>query len=599
MLNNGFAGTVLFIDLTAGKTFKEDTKREYAEDYLGGLGMNLKLAADYMNVDAGASAPENRIILGAGPLVGTSIPSTSRIFSVSKLPSSNAIGWSGAGGVNLGYQLKSAGYDHVVIEGKADRPVFITIENENVTLHDAENLRGKGVEETCNLLWERYRLPSGILSIGQAGENQVSFSMAFIDRIATLGRGGLGAVMGSKNLKAIVVRGSKGIRIADRRRYRILHQELSDEIRQYPYLKEWQEKGMIKAFPVVDEKTYDKIKKRRIACISCPVGCKDVIRIPDGRFKGTLAYTSSIINLFTPVIYGLKDHGESIRLMKALDDFGLDSFEFFGIMQFTKRLVEKGIIPSERVEHNIDETCLDSMLYWAESIALRRGLGRILAGGFDEIINQFSRESEALAPALIKGIHPYAGPKSALPWNLFGTMELGQLLDPRGPHVGSGGSPTYFARRPAEAFQKHFRRMGIPESAVSRILKTEGSETFQLNVGRLLKYSHCWFAILGSLGICARGQINRFYNAHRCAEFYEAVTGIQSDPNQLMSKAENVWKLYLKLNDRDDASEVEQYHIPEQWIGDGGFREYVTENPLSEEEIRQMIQEYYNEWGLA
>lgn len=195
-------------------------------------------------------------------------------------------------------------------------------------------------------------------------------------------------------------------------------------------------------------------------------------------------------------------------------------------------------------------------------------------------------------------MHPYAGPGSALPWDMFGTMELGQVLDPRGPHVGSGGSPTYFAKRPLEVFPRHLSRMGVPHDVIARILPGLGSPGSEqgLRVGTLLKYSHAWFATLGSMGICARAQINRFYNASLCGELYEAVTGIPTDLAGLGKRVNRIWTLYRLANVREGMNRKDET-VPEQWFQEPGFRNYVTEEPISRQEVDQMIDDYYEEWG--
>ncbi|MBW1846558.1 MAG: hypothetical protein JRJ27_05290, partial [Deltaproteobacteria bacterium] len=522
----GFAGYILHINLTDKTVERTPLDLGLAENYIGGLGITLKLAYDTIQPGVDALGPDNTIVLGAGPLVGTDLPATSRVFAVTKLPSSGTIGWCGAGGFNFGCELKNAGYDHIIISGKAQNPVYLKIIDDDVQICDAHNLWGMGVAETCEAFWKDYERPLGVLSIGRAGENKVAFSMAFIDRISTLGRGGFGAVMGAKNLKAIMVKGKRGIDVADRKRYRALRKPFLENIRQYPYLKEWQSLGMLKSFPIVPVETYERIKKRRLACVSCPVGCKDIIEIPDGPFNGMVVHTSSALNLLTGLTYGFQDYRESIKLIATLDEYGMDMFEFFGLMGFAKTLHEQGIIQSDDIETEIRMDSLASMETWAGKIVAREGLGNVLANGFKGMLETFGEDSKKYAPSLIKGIHPYTGPGSALPWDLFGTMELGQVLDPRGPHVGSGGSPTYFAKRPLEVFPRHFKRMGIPASATERIITSsddsDGEQT--LNIGILLKYSHSWFSLLGSMGICARGQINRFYNAELCAQLYEAVT---------------------------------------------------------------------------
>lgn len=594
----GFAGKILYVDLTRRAVRQEPLDRTLAEKFVGGLGLTIKLAYDHITPGTEALSPANPIILGAGPLVGTNLPSTSRIYGVTKLPTSKTIGWCGAGGVTFGSQLKNAGFDHIVLEGRADRPVILRIKDAQVDIDDAGSLWGRDVVDTCEDLWKETPWPAGILCIGQGGEALIPYSMAYVNRLATLGRGGFGAVMGSKNLKAIVVQGEGGVEIADLKVYKGLLKEFLDSIRRYPYLKEWQDLGLLKAFPIISAELYGRIKERRVACVSCPIGCKDIVRVRDGQHQGLLAYSSSVLNLFTPINYGFTDYGESIKCMVVLDRYGLDMFEFFGLMAMAQALGEQGVIPPESLTPPIRMGSLSSMESWAEKIIRREGLGAVLAEGFKGVLETFGQEADAVAPALVKAMHPYAGPGAAVPWDLFGTMELGQVLDPRGPHVGASGSPTYFAKRPMEVFPKHMVRMGVPPEAMARILPTadSGNPVPGLRVGRLLKYSHTWFSTLGSLGICARGQINRFYNASLCAAFYEAVTGFKTDPETLRQRVDRVWTLLRLANVREGHGR-DYDALPRQWFGEKGFKDYVTEKPLTIEEAGEMIEDYYEEQG--
>ena len=182
---------------------------------IGGLGLTIKTAFDHIQPGTPALAPENPIIIGAGPLVGTDVPSASRIYAVSKLPATSTIGWCGAGGVVFGAMMKTAGLDQIIIEGRSDTPVYLKIIDDHVELCPAESLWGAGISSTCRQLKNTLPAPAGVLTIGQAGENRISFAMASVDGVATLGRGGLGAVLGAKKLKAILVQGSQGVTVAD------------------------------------------------------------------------------------------------------------------------------------------------------------------------------------------------------------------------------------------------------------------------------------------------------------------------------------------------------------------------------------------------
>jgi aldehyde:ferredoxin oxidoreductase len=140
--------------------------------------------------------------------------------------------------------------------------------------------------------------------------------------------------------------------------------------------------------------------------------------------------------------------------------------------------------------------------------------------------------------------------------------------------------------------------MGVPEEAFERILPGWGAADAKpaLRVGRLLRHSHRWFSILGSLGICARAGINRFYDASLCAEFYEAVTGIETDLAGLRHRADRVWTLLRLANIREGLGRKEE-SLPEQWFEAAGFKNYMSEEPLRRDEAREMIGDYYEEWG--
>ncbi len=212
---NGYAGSILHVDLTSNETKKEPLNSNIAEKFIGGFGLNAKLLYDSIEPGIDPLSPENAIVLGAGPLVGTIAPGATRIYAASKLPINNAMGWCGAGGMSFGIMLKNAGYDHIVIKGQAENPVYLKIFDDNVELCDASELWGMGTGETTDKLWNEFGRPLGVTSIGQGGEKLSRISMSFVDRASSLGRGGLGAVMGSKNLKAIITKGTKGISVSD------------------------------------------------------------------------------------------------------------------------------------------------------------------------------------------------------------------------------------------------------------------------------------------------------------------------------------------------------------------------------------------------
>ncbi|MFX1340649.1 MAG: aldehyde ferredoxin oxidoreductase N-terminal domain-containing protein, partial [Promethearchaeota archaeon] len=281
----GYTGKILNINLSNNKVFLEDEKVEDLTKFIGGIGMNCKLGAERLKPNTNPFSPENPIILGVGPLVGTITPGASRTVGLSKFPATGAIANS-CGSMSFGFNLKQAGYDHVIISGKSEKPVYLLILDDHVELANASELWGQDIVETTNKLWKDHQ-GCGVISIGQAGENLVFGALTLIDKTATFGRGGLGAIMGSKNLKAIVAKGTKGISISNPKEFKNLYKKQIERIRNYPQRDSWIELGMLRSLPInlmlaakgqkekvkqASEKFYLKeLKKRRIACPSCPM----------------------------------------------------------------------------------------------------------------------------------------------------------------------------------------------------------------------------------------------------------------------------------------------------------------------------------------
>jgi aldehyde:ferredoxin oxidoreductase len=209
----GYAGSGLWVDLSTGNIRKEPLDLDLVRRFVGGSGFTNKLAYDLIPPGVEPLSPENFVVIGSGVLSGTLAPGCTKVMATTKLPINNAIGTPFAGGFS--HRLKYAGYDYVIITGRADRPVYLKIMDDDVSLVDASHVWGKDIFETTDLLKAENGVDCSVIAIGKAGENLVRISLAMVDKFGTLGRGGLGAVLGSKNLKAVVANGTKGIGIAD------------------------------------------------------------------------------------------------------------------------------------------------------------------------------------------------------------------------------------------------------------------------------------------------------------------------------------------------------------------------------------------------
>ena len=535
----GYAGSILCVNLSTGGIKKEPLDSDLACGFIGGFGINSKLGYDLIRPGTEPLSAENKIIIGAGPFVGTNIPAAARLCSLTKLPVNGAIGWSGGAGMNFGIMLKNAGYDHVVIEGHANKPVYLRIFDDDVEICDAGTLWGKGSGETVDELYTEYGRPLGVVSVGQAGEHLVKFSMAFVERCGTMGRGGLGAVFGSKNLKAIIARGTKGIRISERKRYRELVDHLYERMKGYPGLKGAHMYGFLNFMPAMPQEDYLELKKARIACVSCPIADKDLLQIKKGRFRGRSVYCSAAVNTLMPMMYGItNDYGESIKLFEDLDSYGLDQMEALELLKFADQLYKHGMLTEKELGTPGIKFEPDSVAEWLKKIAYREGFGDVLADGFGEVLKKYGEGIEEFAPLEVKGMIAYQGITSPIMADLFTTFEFGMAVHPKGPCAAPGGSsPLYFTRgRAIDWVAGHLDRMGVPKDAQERIFTPK--DGMLLNVGRMEKYSQQSLFVVDMLGTCGRGQINRFYSNKVQGELYSAVTGFEMTGEELMKASE-------------------------------------------------------------
>ena len=215
----GWAGQILRVDLTRGSVTTEPLRLDWAEEYIGGRGLGARYLYEEMDPSVDALGPDNKLIMATGPLTGTNASCGSRYMVVTKGPLTGAITTSNSGG-HWGPELKFAGYDMVIVEGRAEYPCYLLVDDDHVEIRDAASVWGKVVSETEDAIRDETGIPAlRVAGIGPAGENLVRFACIINDKHRAAGRSGVGAVMGSKNLKAIAVRGTRGVQIARPRDY--------------------------------------------------------------------------------------------------------------------------------------------------------------------------------------------------------------------------------------------------------------------------------------------------------------------------------------------------------------------------------------------
>jgi len=619
MSNNGFAGQIAGIDLTSGEIKKESLDQETALEYAGGWGLNCKLAYDLIPDGVDPLSPENPIIIGTGLLVGTNTPGASKLFLTAKIPLNGTISTAASGG-SLAHMLKWAGYDYVVITGRSDRPVYVHIFNDKIEIRDASSLWGMDIFDTTDRLMEEHGDRCSVMAIGQAGENLGYLSFAYVDKIASLGKGGLGAIMGAKNFKAMVVHGTKGIEIAEPKKFRKLTSKIIESVKAYPHRERWMKLSTMyswESFPdlsmpvkywtelsppgeaneLYGVSVLNEVRKASVACPSCPIACKKVVQAKRGDFEGLETYVSHFDGAAVSwgVAFDLKDYSRGIRLTDLANRYGIDELAASDIINYAIHLYDKGIITEKETgglklkrDFETARTILDEM-------SRKEGFGGILVDGYPAAIEAFGPDAEKMA-VQIKGHYVVFDPRL-----IFGTEVFTSVVNTRGgAHTVPGLGPTSFVPgRPIEQIRRHCVRIGVPEDAMKRIF---GDPT-GLNVARFTKYIEDRFSVFNIFGICSRHAVAMNYSSETLAELYSFATGKVTTPDELAKFGEMIWNLDKLLNSREGFDRSDD-SVPDQWFQpmkagqmDLVLMDYYRKKQLTREDLNKLIDDYYDERG--
>jgi aldehyde:ferredoxin oxidoreductase len=430
------AGTILRIDLTEGKVQKEPTL-SYVRDYVGGLSIGTKILWDGVPPEVAGTDPRNMLIFSTGPLTGTLLGNKCVVIAKSPIYTNKSMGNAGMGG-QFPSEMKFAGYDHIVITGKAEKPVYLFINNDEVEIRDAKHLWGLDVYETQTRVKDELKDPDvHVACIGPAGENLVAFSLILHDIENTASRAGHGAVMGSKNLKAVAVRGTKGLKVADPAKFMALWKQFYEHyatgkgryifktlnregvaIHYDHYLdKDTMAWGNFDSFVVPprrkEEEISDFMNKHlvgRIGCAFCPVQCHENYCL-DGIGGGAncMFYTG-----FRWVVK-IKDLRVWWRLNQLCQRYGMETLSASGITAWLMDLYERGIITAADtdgvpMEWGSEIACMTVI----EKMAKREGFGALLADGIVPAAQRIGRDSIRYAVQFRNlSVHPGFAPIGA------------------------------------------------------------------------------------------------------------------------------------------------------------------------------------------
>lgn len=624
MTHFGYMGKILHIDLTSGQSEIKKLELNAARAYLGGLGLNAWLMERTYEAGTDPLSPDNPIVLGAGPMVATGTPGAAKIVATTRFPLNGTISES-VGSMRFAINLKGAGFDHIIITGRAKKPVVLALGHDRASLIDAKDLWGLDTFETTDALKKSQGGPrTSVIAIGPAGENRVVFSLALVDKASTLGRGGLGAVMGSKKLKAIIASGNKRPKVYNTNelkthlagiRERLKRFKNHSRVLELGIMENWDNylqqlsacRNFSRVFPhekaseLYGPDVYRSFRVKRLGCPSCFTPDKDHLEVENGPFQGFKTTTTSYLNSFLiGHLFDLNkatDKTVSLRLTDRLDRMGLDMFTFGSMLDFLITGYERGELNPARFDLPLERD-MENLNSWAEAIKGRKGSADILAGGWGALLEYLGGEYEDRAP-IIKSCDIIWEPRLVG----LGTMEFEQIVSLKGPRSASGGSPTYVPYQTEEnlpLFRRHLERMGAGKEAIDRIMDSP----LGFNVGRMTRYSEDWYTILSSLGICNRHFNNRFYSLKLCQRLFMAVTGFQVDEDHLRDSAARIWNTLKRLNRREGFGRVDD-RPPQIWsrpmIGTEGqpliLRDYFGKTELSLEDIARLVEDYYDERG--
>lgn len=403
-----YKGKILEINLTNGAIAHSTLEQDILRKFIGGSGVAAKLFLDRVSPDVDPLSGENILFLMTGPLGGTALPGASRLAACFKSPLTNIWGESNCGG-NFGAELKFAGYDGIAIEGISEKPAYLLVEDDQVEIRDASDLWGEDTYQTTDLLKERIggRRRVKVLAIGQAGENLVRYATAINDKDAVLGRCGVGAVMGAKNLKAIVVRGAGRVEPAmtaefEKRRKQIMQKvkasAITRSLRAYGTdggmvdgamsgdlpSKNWSLGKNLALASKIDGATLSKqYLVGTHACYGCPVACKRVVRVESGPYRvsegpgpeyETCASFGSLLMV--------DDLAGIVKANEVCNRYGLDTLSCGTSIAFAIDCFENDLIGKQDTDGiELKWSDIGAVLKMVDKIAQRDGFGDILAEG--------------------------------------------------------------------------------------------------------------------------------------------------------------------------------------------------------------------------
>ncbi|MEI6735007.1 MAG: aldehyde ferredoxin oxidoreductase N-terminal domain-containing protein [Comamonadaceae bacterium] len=597
----GEIGFDLEVDLTRGSIDRVETDPNDTRLFMGGLGTNAKIMWDRVPAETDAFSPDNLLIFSSGLLCGTAAPGSNRTIVSTISPQTKLMAYSMMGGF-FAPELKYAGYDKIILSGKSEELVYLWISNDKVEIRDASHLKGLGATETSEAIRRELKDPDiQVAAIGLAGENRVFFASIEQGR-SSASRGGIGAVMGDKGLKAVAVRGTKDINVADPVKY----MELCDGVLKYikyrgdhpiqgvpPIL---QGLGSPQEMAIVDEEwhttnftwgnsrtrrkdfwtheieqkwkeTQENVRTRLISCHNCPMKCGATISVP-----GLPTYMMKCYSKLTYTMAAFSDLDFGFRIAQKATEYGLDGFSAPQAMAFGLELLEAGILTKEDFPGMPDDT-EGRFFYLLEKMVHREGIGDYLADGTYWAARRIGKGAEKYDHNTIKK-------HEQLPLKLGMLNPVYYLMYSTGEKInitqieGQFPQEPFATRELREEFVKDWFQ--VPDEKFKKYYvdwepRGEMSNPYYPTVEascEIVDWMEKMHYIDDALGMCAG--LSSFplkppYHIHNYAEFVTAGTGIKMSKDDVWKSATRTRTLMRALNVRRGMRRADDKPPEDHW----------------------------------
>lgn len=600
----GWAGRILRVDLSRGKISKEPLSEKFVSEFIGGRGINVKILYDELKPGTDPLSPDNILIFGVGPLTGTLSPGSGRFNVTALSPLTELLGDSNCGGW-WAPELKFAGYDHIIVYGRSEKPVYLYIYDGEAELRDASQLWGKDAVETQQMIREELADPeTQIVAIGQAGENTVRYACIRTGLKNSAGRTGMGAVMGSKKLKAIAVRGTGGVKISNPKEFEEECIKMHRMLVEHPLYKDFATHGTpilsvilhnagimpVRNWQTTDFPEIDKISSETYlrefyvkskACYGCPLHCNHYYKIRTGKYAGETGEGPEYetINSLGPRC-GVSDLDAIIHMGKLADLYGLDTITLGNTIALMMELYQRRIISKDQVDGlNLEWGNVDAMIKLIEKIATRDGIGDMLAEGPWRVAAKIGGEAEKYV------IHTKRLDYSSHENRAAKGYALSHAVSTRGgDHLRSIPTVAYWGEWGQEFVELIYgRRIKLDpwsyENQARAVVWYEHMYALCDSIG-MCKYMTPW---LGTAFGLSPSQMTRLFNL---------ATGLDYDVDRMIKAAERIYNVERAFLVRLGVTRKDDYP-PERF-----FAEPIPSGPakgqiLDREKYDKMLDEYY------